>query len=167
MFVIKQALNEFAEAFRLKTNAAKYGALASKSVLQTKKDLLESIFGIPFSSLGYYLGFNLIQGRVKREHFTTLLDRVKSKLSAWRSKLLNKAGRVILAKTVVTSIHSFVVQTWWLSQSVCDELDRRVCHFIWSRKYGKRGLNLVNYYYFFFGLLLTHPRGGGEGFYCL
>ena len=151
--VIMQVLNDFAEASGLRMNTAKSKALASKSIARSKKERLESTSGISFTgSLGKYLGFNIIQGRVKREHFNSLLDRLKSKLSAWRGKLLNKAGRVTLAKAVITTIPSYVMQ------SVCDDLDCLVRNFIWSRDGGTRGLNLVNW-----KTVSMHHSWGGLG----
>ena len=125
MNVIMQVLTDFVEAFSgLRMNASKSKALASKSTSRCKRDRLAAISGIPFAnSLGRYLGFNLVQGRAKRADFQSMLDRVKSRLCAWKGKLLNKAGRVTLVKAVITSILTYVMQTRRVPGTVCEELD--------------------------------------------
>lgn len=91
------------------------------------------------SDLGRYLGFPLVRGRVKNADFNFLLEKINSRLSSWKSKLLNKAGRVALANSVLTSIPVHVMQTMWVPAGICDALDSKVCSFI------SRALHLVNW----------------------
>jgi len=53
------------------------------------------------------LGFLLLQGRVKRAHFNFIIDKINGRLADWKGKLLNKVGRVTLAKSVLTFEDSF------------------------------------------------------------
>lgn len=55
-------------------------------------------------SLGKYLGYPLLQGRVKRSDFNFLIEKLQSMLASWKDRLLNKAGRVALAISLLTSI---------------------------------------------------------------
>ena len=61
--------------------------------------------------MGNYLGFPLLQGRIKKVDFNFFLDKLKARLSGWKVKLLNKAGRVTLARSILTTMPLYNMQT--------------------------------------------------------
>ena len=144
--IVLQLLNDFTIASSLKMNVDKSRAVVSKVLPRSKREILASISQIPFtSSLGRYLGFSLVQGRVRRADFGDLVERIRRKLGSWKGRLLNKAGRTTLAKAVLTSIPISCTQAMWFPQSACEEIDRIVRNFILVRTDNTRGLNLVNW----------------------
>jgi hypothetical protein len=44
---------------------------------------------------------------LRRVEIQPLIDKVAVRLSAWRRKLLNKAGRLVLVNTILTSIPTY------------------------------------------------------------
>lgn len=103
-----------------------------------QKELLNEYEAILFQEelkkmiLGRYLGFKIFQGRIKKDDFAGVLNRVNSKLSSWKGRLLNKPGRLTLANVVLTSIPSYGMQIQWFPQSVSNQLDKTVRNFIWK-----------------------------------
>ena len=67
-----------------------------------------------------------------------------NRLSGWKAKLLNKAGRVTLAKSMLTALPVYNMQTMWLPNAVCDEIDITVTDFIWCTD-KRKGLHLVKW----------------------
>lgn len=67
-----------------------------------------------------------------------------ARLASWKHKLLNRAGRVALASSVLTTIPSYYMQISWLPQSVCNQIDKISRDFIWKGSQNK-GVNLVNW----------------------
>nr|KYP54018.1 Putative ribonuclease H protein At1g65750 family [Cajanus cajan] len=65
------------------------------------------------------------------------MDKVNSKLSMWKSKLLNKPGRVTLANAVLFSLPAYGMQILWYPQSICNFIDRSIRSFIWKESSGK------------------------------
>jgi len=65
-------------------------------------------------SLGKYLGFPLFQGRPKRADFHPIIEKIKGQLASWKQNLLNKAGRICLAKSALQSIPIYTMQVFWL-----------------------------------------------------
>lgn len=48
--------------------------------------------------------FNLFQGRVNKNIYNSLMDNFQNHMAAWNGNLLNKVGRIYLAKSVTSSI---------------------------------------------------------------
>ena len=69
---------------------------------------------------------------------------MRSRLSGWKGKLLNKAGRLTLSKAVLSVMSVYNMQSVWMPVSTCDDIDKLIRNFIWN-KGENRGVNLVNW----------------------
>jgi len=69
---------------------------------------------------------------------------MQNKLASWKGKLLNKAGRLTLASSVLSSIPTYYMQINWLPQNICDNIDQTTHNFIW-RGNNNIGVHLVNW----------------------
>lgn len=87
----------------------------------------------------------MLHGRARREDFLFSVEKMKSRLASWKGKLLNEAGRVTLANSVLSSIPIHAMQTMWIPENICDELNQAVHNFIWGNNEGGRGLHLVKW----------------------
>lgn len=114
-------------------NLTKSKVFASSGIPTSKKAKVTEISGISFTTnLGKHLGFPMMKGKVKKEDYNFLLDRIQGKLASWKHKLLNRAGRLTLANSVISVIPSYCMQISWLPQNVCNATDRTVRDFIWK-----------------------------------
>ncbi|KAK2421878.1 hypothetical protein QL285_032459 [Trifolium repens] len=107
-------------------------AVAELSKPVTKKELRDRIGGSsqirPTDRFDKYLGFKMFYGKVSKQDFSDIYDRVSSKLASWKSRLLNKPGRVVLANSVISSLPSYHMQINWLPQDIissCSCMERR------------------------------------------
>jgi ribonuclease HI len=100
-----------------------------------------SIGSTPF----VYLGVPIFKGKPKARFLKPFVDKVKSKLAAWKASLLSIAGRVQLIKSVVHGmlLHSFLIYSWPLS--LIKELELCMRNFIWSGDISKRKLVTVSW----------------------
>lgn len=127
----------------LKINLGKSRAFFSARIAHRKKDKISSISSIrATNSLEKYLGFPILMGRVKKEDFYFILDKLHDRLASWKSKLLNKVGRLTLAKSVLNAIPTYYMQVNWFPASICHKIDQITNRFIWKGSSGK-GLFLV------------------------
>lgn len=156
--LVANVLKDFCAISGLKVSIENSRALASRGVTNARKDKIHNITQINFTNnLGKYLGFKIFNGRPTREDFAEVIGRVDTKLASWKGKLLNKPGRVTLAKSVLMSTPAYGMQLMWYPQHICDHLDKMVRSFIWKGTIG-RGLHLVNW------RVVTKPtRCGGLG----
>lgn len=67
-----------------------------------------------------------------------------TRLASWKSKLLNKPGRLALATSVLASIPAYYMQINWLPESICDNIDQVTRNFIWKGTNDK-GIHLVGW----------------------
>jgi mannosylglycoprotein endo-beta-mannosidase len=63
-----------------------------------------------------YLGLPLHFRVLRRLEIQPLIDKVAVRLSAWRRKLLNKAGRLVLVNTILTSIPTYYLTVFALKK---------------------------------------------------
>ena len=63
-----------------------------------------------------------------------------------------------LTKVILKTTPVHQMQVVWVPQSVCDDIDRIVCNFVWEGG-GEHGLYLVNW-----NLISRRIREGGLGF---
>ena len=150
-------LNNFCEASGLKVNVEKSRVMCSKNVSRRHRDNFMAISSLRFTStLGKYLSFPLVNRRMTKAEFQVIIDKINGKLSTWKGKLLNRAGRLCLANSVMSSIPIYLMQSLWVPQSVCLKIDSLVRNFIWSGRDTTRSLSLVNW-----DILTTPKKFGG------
>lgn len=103
--VLADLFTKFGFHLGLQVNAAKSRAFFCTDVPRRKREKISSISSIrSTNSLEKYLGFFMIKGRTKKEDFNFIIEKMQNRLVSWKSQLLNKAGRLTLAKSILTSI---------------------------------------------------------------
>ncbi|XP_019457635.1 PREDICTED: uncharacterized protein LOC109358024 [Lupinus angustifolius] len=157
--MVSETLKDFCKASGLKVNEAKSKFMCSNTVTSTRKNNFMNICSMRVvSNLGNYLGIPLVQGKVGRAVFNPIMEKIQRRMSTWKAHLLNKTGRLCLAKSVISSISSYSMQVMWLPQSVCSDINKMTRNFMWGGDANKRSLNLVSW-----DVLTKHKRDGGLG----
>lgn len=133
--IIRDVLQEFCKASGLKVNIHKSCFMSSKNVTHIKVAKVASIVNFKHTvNLGKYLGFPMWTGRVKNSDFFFLMDKINNRVAGWKGKLLSRAGRVTLAKSIIVAIPTYTMQNLWLPDGICDSIDATVRNFVWGRK---------------------------------
>lgn len=76
-----------------------------------------------------YLGNALILWRNNRRNFDRLRDQLQVRLEGWQSKLLSKAGKATLIKSVAQAIPVYSMSTFKILKGVCENMDAMVRRF--------------------------------------
>lgn len=66
----------------------------------------------------------MINGRVTKSRFEELLSKLETHLAGWKTAMLSSAGRVTLAKTVLSALSNHLMLSEYLSKAVCDAVDK-------------------------------------------
>ncbi|CAN1807597.1 Putative ribonuclease H protein At1g65750 [Linum perenne] len=92
-----------------------------------------------------YLGVPALHGRVSKDTYFYIIERMRRKLDGWKRNSLSLAGRVTLATSVLNSIPSYAMQTSILPISITNRIDRIIRDFVWGGTPEKRKTNLVSW----------------------
>ncbi|KAK2378521.1 hypothetical protein QL285_066416 [Trifolium repens] len=150
--------NKFSNVSGLKISCSKSRALFSNGVSRRKIRKITSLSSIrSTNSLNNYLGFPMLSGRVKKEDFNFILDKVNARLASWKNRLLNKPGRLALATSVLNSIPTYYMQISWLPAGICSQIDKMTRKFIWQGTSNK-GIHLVGWHH-----ITKAKKDGGLG----
>ncbi|KAL4397462.1 hypothetical protein AHAS_Ahas01G0194300 [Arachis hypogaea] len=126
------------------------------NVSRQRMDLFIGISSIRFANfLRKYLGVPLKHGRVTKADFNDVVDKLTNRLASWKGRFLNKAGRICLAKSVLSSIPIYRVQVSLFPSGVCSNIDKLTRSFIWCGSHNHRGLHLASW------RVLTTPKKFG------
>lgn len=144
--VIKECLDSFCNASGQRVNYNKSHILFSSNVPSVRAEVISNSIGIQQTNdLGRYLGVQTIHGRTTSSHFTHLLEKIDARLEGWKTRHLSLAGRRVMAQSVLASIPYYTMQSTYLPKSICDEIDKKIRHFIWGSREGERKMHLINW----------------------
>lgn len=90
-----------------------------------------------------HLGLPLLIPRSKYHALDDLKERLFTKLSSWKAKLLSQAGHATLIRSVASSLPVYPMSCFLLPLRLCAEVDRSLKNFWWNFKLEKwRNLSL-------------------------
>lgn len=109
---------------------------------------------LPFTYLGVPMGANM---NFKRS-WKLIIEKIKSKLSLWKAKILSFGGRITLAKSVLGNLPNFFLSIFLAPIGVVEEIDKIRRCFIWQGSQNNRSITG------FTGKKILAPRDvGGQG----
>lgn len=142
--VIKHCLERFCDASGQKVSLPKSRVYFSNNVSDPKQLEISSCLGMEATTdLGMYLGMPSLTSRVTRETFGHLCEKIDRRLSGWKTKYLSLAGRITLAKSTLSTIACYSMQTAKIPRTICDDIDRKTRRFVWGGNEEKRATHLL------------------------
>ena len=93
--------------------------------------------------------------------FHPLLERIRTKLTAWKLRSLSFAGKIIIVQTILQSILVYLLSSGWVPKLILEKIDS-FCKFLGSRDGDGHGLVLSAW----LGMC-TSKENGGLGFRLL
>lgn len=141
-----RCLGDFASISGLGINLDKSKAYFSPNLNANQVKNWGQRCGIPTTrNLGTYLGVKLVHGKVPRDQYNFILDRMKAKLASWKAKSLSLAGRNVLIKSVLSSIPVYNMQSQLLPAHICSSIDKINRDFLWGSTDEQRKSHLLNW----------------------
>ncbi|XP_019162021.1 PREDICTED: uncharacterized protein LOC109158590 [Ipomoea nil] len=144
--VIKGCLDRFCAASGQRVSLIKSQVFFSKNTSTDLAAEISTALNIPETKdLGRYLGVPSIHGRITQSTHGSLIERVAARLEGWKTKTLTFAGRVTLAKSVISAMPTYTMQSMWLPMGICDKLEGMIRRFIWGGDENTRKISLVRW----------------------
>lgn len=122
---IEHILNHFCKISGQTISMKKSEAFISRNIAENFHSTAISRLGINITSdLGTYLGMPLINGRSSRKEYGYIVDKVRDRLAMWQTKFLSQAARLILIKSVLSTMPYYAMRTVRLPASIVDDMEK-------------------------------------------
>nr|ABN08841.1 RNA-directed DNA polymerase (Reverse transcriptase) [Medicago truncatula] len=129
-FCMKNILATYEEALGQAINLQKSKLFCTRNTPEDLKSLIAATIGVhQVLGTGKYLGLPSMIGRSKHATFKFIKDRIRNKINSWSSRCLSQAGREVLIKSVLKSIHSYVMSVFLLQGSLINEIEKMLNSF--------------------------------------
>ena len=127
----------------------------SRNVHQDRINELGRDMGMVVTTdLGRYLGVPIIHGRITKQMYAYVVDKMKRRISDWSTKYLSMVGRLVLSQSVLSASPLFTMQSAVVPKATCHEIDMLRRKFIWGHSTDRR-IHLVSWD------KLCQPKGNG------
>eukprot|EP00253_Pinus_taeda_P033811 PITA_33811 len=142
---LRRILDLFAEAFGLEINKDKSCIFIFNTIDQVKSHLIR-ILGFKKGELPTkYLGNVLDYTSRRMKNWQGVLDKLNNKVANWAFRVLNIAGRIVLAKSVLQAIPIYPLWIMAAPVGVCAKIREIIRKFIWSGSDQKKKWALVSW----------------------
>lgn len=144
--VFMGCLRDFAAASGLTVSLHKSKFFISPNVSRGLAQTISDACDIPLTNdLGRYLGVPIVHGRISKDLYIPIIEKIRSKLSNWKRNVLSRAGRRTLVQSVLSAIPIYTMQTVLLPISICNSIDRVSRNLLWRVKEDNSHGHLVNW----------------------
>ena len=158
--VIVDILNKYELASGQKINYEKSEVSFSRGVSVEQREVLAGILNMrQVDRHEKYLGIPSISGRSKKLLFDSLLDRIWKKLQGWKEKLLSRAGKETLLKSVIQAIPTYLMGVYKIPGLVIQKIHSAMARFWWGSTETQRKIHWKSW-----DSLCTLKCFGGMGF---
>lgn len=151
--ILCKCLDHFCSHSGQRVSLNKSKLFLSPNISHSLASGISNILGIPLTNnLGKYLGVPIIHGRVTKQTYSEVLEKVQSRLSGWKAKNLSLAGRVTLKNSVTSSLPLYTMKSTKLPLAIFDNIDKLNRQFLWGGSNEKHKIHLVKWD------VVTNPR---------
>ena len=77
----------------------------------------------------------------------------------WKEKLISKAGRKVLIKTMAQAIPTYSMSLFKLPKTLCDNINSNLAKYLWGQNRDERKIHWIDW-----TRLCTHKKKGRMGF---
>ena len=117
-----QSLNTSKSSIYYAPSTIKYHRRQTKSILGIKKNKTHE----------KYLGLPIINGRVTKNLFNSIITKMNLKLNVWYNKYLSLAGRTVLINSTLQTIPYYAMAAFNLPIGVKHGIQKTMKHYFWN-----------------------------------
>ncbi|XP_019085523.1 PREDICTED: uncharacterized protein LOC109126439 [Camelina sativa] len=141
---VMEIIRNYGKASGQEVNLETSSIMFGKKVPPEIRNQLKSVIGISKEGgMGSYLGIpESLQGS-KTKVFGYVKDRLDDRVNGWNAKLLSKAGKEIMIKSVALALPTHVMSCYKLPQELTSKLTSAISTFRWKSNDRARGLHWV------------------------
>uniref|UniRef100_A0A803QJ80 Reverse transcriptase domain-containing protein n=1 Tax=Cannabis sativa TaxID=3483 RepID=A0A803QJ80_CANSA len=158
---IMELLSIFEAASGQQVNYDKSFIFFSANTNAEARNTICDFMGINEAGLdSHYLGLPNTMGRNKKALLGFLKEKIRKRIQSWDGRLLSRAGKEILIKTVVQALPTYAMSVFLIPLDICKDIERMMSMFWWNSKSSKkRGISWMAW-----DRMARSKFGGGMGF---
>jgi len=138
-YVVKQALDLFAGCTGQLINLAKCSIMFNEHGDTMQQEQVKRVLDVQLSSFETkYLGLPTPSGRMKKERFQSLKERLGKRLTDYSEKSLSSGAKKVLIKTVAQALPTYIMSVFRIPEGICDDLTSLVRNFWWGSENGRK-----------------------------
>lgn len=84
-------------------------------------------------------------GRLKKQVFDHIQDRIWKKLKGWKEKNLSFTGKSTLIQAVAQAILTYVMSCFYLPKNFCNYMEKIICNFWWGSNQDKNKMHCIKW----------------------
>ncbi|XP_060969090.1 uncharacterized protein LOC133036597 [Cannabis sativa] len=158
---VLELLNTFERASGQKVNLSKSSVFFSSNTDAGTRDfILSTLHTRAADDHSLYLGLPSRVGRNKNVTFRFLKEKVRKRIHKWDSKLLSRAGKEVLLKSVIQSLPTYAMSVFLILLEICKDVDQLMGRY-WSHTKSSQGQGI---HWRSCDKLCLHKHQGGFGF---
>ncbi|XP_060969491.1 uncharacterized protein LOC133036775 [Cannabis sativa] len=158
---VSNLLNQFETTSGQKVNFSKSTVFFSPNTcLATSVQIFDILHMPEASDRSLYLGLPNIIRRNKNVVLGFLKTKVIARINSWDGRLLSRAGKEILFKTVVQSLPTYAMSVFLLPLGTCNEIEKLMAWFWWKSSSSKGKCIIWRSW----DRMAAHKYDGGMGF---
>lgn len=153
--VMKKVLDSFSGATSQEINWAKSEIFFFHTEVGSQRAIAR-LFGIKIGQLpGKFLGLPLFARAGRTDIWKDLLDGCKGKMEGWKSKWLSLVDRLLMLKTIVSTMPIFPMACFKLPGTVIKNMQKKMRKFLWNGNQEQDKIPLMAWD------KVCKPKGGG------
>ncbi|XP_038974801.1 uncharacterized protein LOC120106025 [Phoenix dactylifera] len=142
--VIDQILRDYCALSGQQVNLDKSAVIFSPKTRGALKRSILEVLGVgEQGGMMSYLGVPLCGRRLRIRDCVSLVTSVRRRLEGWQSHSLSMMGRIVLVRSVLSSVPIYLLSHVDIPVSVLRSLEQLFREFIWGRRSGRGGIHLV------------------------
>ncbi|KAJ4794391.1 RNA-directed DNA polymerase (Reverse transcriptase) [Rhynchospora pubera] len=139
-----EVMHKFGYISGLQINPQKSGLWFSKNCDELTKHRVQQMWGARrVAAEERYLGALLGLKGDGRRMGALLLEKMKAKLSGWKSNMLSHAGRLVMIKSVLMSMPVYSMALEMLPRTIVKEMNILLAKFFWGKTDKSRYLSFI------------------------
>jgi hypothetical protein len=129
---LKEKLHQFHRISGLQVNDQKSCVYISAGLAEKREELIGASEFQAGTLPVRYLGIPLVSSRLRKEHCSDLVDKITTKIQGWAVKFFSYAGRLMLIRSVLRSIHVYWCSVLLLPKAIIKVIDAKCRNYLWS-----------------------------------
>lgn len=110
------------------------------------------------NDIGKYSGVQFLHNKESPAQMFDITTKLSHRLQSWSNKFLSFVGRLTLARSTLTAMPIYAMQTMSLPKKLCAEIDKVVRRFVWSGTEASHRISLVGWH----TLTTRRDKGGAD-----